>query len=151
MKPLYAHILLPTDGSPLSAKGAKAGVKLAKALGAKVTAVYVAMPFASTVYGDGAVYYAGLSSGEHKRLSEEVARKATAPVELEAKRAGVGCSTLLIVNSKPWEGILKAARTHECDAIVMASHGRSGLGGLFLGSETQRVLAHSRIPLLVIR
>jgi len=56
MTPLYAHILLPTDGSPLSSRGAKAGVKLAKALGAKVTAMYVAMPYASTVYGDAAIY-----------------------------------------------------------------------------------------------
>ena len=61
------------------------------------------------------------------------------------------CSTLLAVNLKPWEGILKTARARKCDAIVMASHGRTGLGGLFLGSETQRVLAHSRIPVLVIR
>jgi nucleotide-binding universal stress UspA family protein len=55
------------------------------------------------------------------------------------------------VNSRPWEGILKAARARKCDAIVMGSHGRSALGGLFLGSETQRVLAHSRIPVIVIR
>jgi len=151
MKPLYAHILLPTDASPLSTRGAKAGVKLAKALRAKVTVVYVAMPYASTLYGEAAVYYAGPSPREHKRFSEEVAQKAFAPVAVEAKRAGVDCSTLLAVNAKPWEGILKAARARKCDAIVMASHGRSGLGGLFLGSETQRVLAHSRIPVLVIR
>jgi nucleotide-binding universal stress UspA family protein len=151
MTPLYSHILLPTDGSPLSSRGAKAGVKLAKALGAKVTTMYVAMPYASTVYGDAAVYYAGPSPTEHKRFSEEVAQKAFAPVTVQAKREGVDCSTLLVVNSKPWEGILKAARTRKCDAIVMASHGRGGLRGLFLGSETQRVLAHSRIPVLVIR
>jgi nucleotide-binding universal stress UspA family protein len=72
-------------------------------------------------------------------------------VVLEAERAGVDCSTLLAVNSRPWEGILKTARARKSEAIVMASHGRSGLGGLFLGSETQRVLAHSRIPVLVIR
>ena len=80
-----------------------------------------------------------------------MAQKAFAPVTLQAKREGVDCSTLLMVNSKPWQGILKAARTRKCDAIVMASHGRGGLRGLFLGSETQRVLAHSRIPVLVIR
>ncbi len=151
MRPLYARILLPTDGSPLSTRGAKAGVKLAKALGAKITVVYVGMPYASTVYGDAAVYYAGPSPKEHKRFSEEVAKKAFAPVVLEAERAGVDCSTLLAVNSRPWEGILKTARARNSEAIVMASHGRSGLGGLFLGSETQRVLAHSRIPVLVIR
>jgi nucleotide-binding universal stress UspA family protein len=63
----------------------------------------------------------------------------------------VDCATLLEVDSKPWEGILKTARSRKCDAIVMGSHGRSGLGGLLLGSETQRVLAHSKIPVLVIR
>jgi nucleotide-binding universal stress UspA family protein len=151
MKPLYAHILLPTDGSSLATRGAKTGVKLAQALGAKVTALYVGMPYASAVYGDAAVYYAGPSPREHKRFSEEAAQKAFAPVTLEAKRAGVDCATLLAVNSRPWEGILKTARTRKCDAIVMGSHGRSGLGGLFLGSETQRVLAHSKIPVLVIR
>jgi nucleotide-binding universal stress UspA family protein len=149
--PLYARILLPTDGSSLSTRGAKAGVKLAKALSAKVTVVYVAMPYASAIYGEAALYYAGPSPREHKRFSEAAAQKAFAPVALEAKRAGVDCSTLLAVNSRPWEGILKAARTRKCDAIVMASHGRGGLRGIFLGSETQRVLAHSRIPVLVIR
>jgi nucleotide-binding universal stress UspA family protein len=151
MKPLYAHILLPTDGSSLATKGAKAGVQLAKALGAKVTLVFIGMPYASPIYGEGEVYFAGASPAEHKRLSGEVAQKAFAPVALEAKRAGVDCATLLALNSRPWEGILKAARTRKCDAIVMASHGRGGLGGLFLGSETQRVLAHSKIPVLVIR
>jgi nucleotide-binding universal stress UspA family protein len=151
MKPVYAHLLLPTDGSSLAAQGAKAGVKLAKALGAKVTVVFVAMPYAATVYGDAAVYYAVPSPREHKRFSEEAAQKAWAPIVLEAKRAGVDCATLLAINSKPWEGILKTAQARKCDAIVMATHGRSGLGGLFLGSETQRVLAHSKIPVLVIR
>ena len=150
MKTLYAHILLPTDGSSLATRGAKAGVQLAKALGAKVTVVYVGMPYASAIYGE-AMVYAGPSPREHKRFSEEVAKKAFAPVVLEASRAGVDCATLLAVNSRPWEGILKTARARKCDTIVMASHGRSGLGGLFLGSETQRVLAHSKIPVLVIR
>jgi nucleotide-binding universal stress UspA family protein len=151
MKKMYAHILIPTDGSSLAAKGARAGVELAKALGAKATAVYVAMPYSVTVYGDAGVYYAGPSPEEHKRFSEKVAKKALAPIEADAKKAGVACATLLVTDSEPWKGILKAARSRKCDAIVMASHGRGGLRGLFLGSETQRVLAHSRIPVLVIR
>jgi nucleotide-binding universal stress UspA family protein len=148
---MYKHILIPTDGSPLAARGAKAGVKLARALGAKVTALYVAMPYAPAVYGDAAVYYAGPSPKEHKRFSEEAAKKALTPIETEARKAGVVCSALVVFDWKPWNGILKAARSRKCDAIAMASHGRGGLGGLFLGSETQRVLAHSRIPVLVIR
>lgn len=148
---MYKHILIPTDGSPLAAKGAKAGVKLAAALGAQATGVYVAMPYAPAVYGDAAVFYAGPSPQEHKRFSAEAAQKAFAPIEAAATKAGVACATLLLYERKPWEGILKAARARKCDAIVMASHGRGGLGGAFLGSETQRVLAHSTIPVLVIR
>jgi nucleotide-binding universal stress UspA family protein len=148
---MYKHILIPTDGSRLAARGAKAGVNLAKALGAKVTAVYVAMPYASSIYGDAAIYYAGPSPQEHKRFTERAANKALGPIESEARKAGVACSTLVISDWKPWEGILKAARSRKCDAIAMASHGRGGLKGLLLGSETQRVLAHSRIPVLVIR
>lgn len=148
---MYKNILLPTDGSPLAAKGAKAGVKLAEALGAKVSAVYVAMPYMPAVYGDAAVYYAGPSPKEHKQFSQEAAKKALAPIESEAKKSGVACTAVVLFNRKPWEGILKAARSRKCDAIVMASHGRGGLGGVFVGSETQRVLAHSKIPVLVIR
>ena len=148
---MYRHILLPTDGSPLAAKGAKAGVKLAEALGAKVSAVYIAMPYTPAVYGDAAVYYAGPSPKEHKQFSQEAAKKAFAPIEAAAGKAGIACPTLLLFERKSWEGILKAARSRKCDVIVMASHGRGGLGGLVLGSETQRVLAHSKIPVLVIR
>jgi len=126
-------------------------VNLAKVLGAKVTAVYVAMPYASSIYGDAAIYYAGPSPQEHKRFTERAANKALGPIESEARKAGVACFTLVVSDWKPWEGILKAARSRKCDAIAMASHGRGGLKGLLLGSETQRVLAHSRIPVLVIR
>jgi nucleotide-binding universal stress UspA family protein len=148
---MYKHILLPTDGSPLAAKGAKAGVKLAEAVGARVSAVYIAMPYTPAVYGDAAVYYAGPSPKEHKQFSEAAAKKAFGPIEAAAGNAGVACATQLLFERKPWEGILKAARSRKCDVIVMASHGRGGLGGLVLGSETQRVLAHSKIPVLVIR
>lgn len=148
--PLYSRILLPTDGSSLATRGAKAGVKLASALGAKVTVVFVGVPYASMLSGE-MIVYTGPSPRQHQVFTEEAANKAFAPVLNEAKRAGVACATLLALNSRPWEGILKAARARKCDAIVMASHGRSGLGGLFLGSETQRILAHSKIPVLVIR
>ena len=148
---MYKHILLPTDGSPLAAKGAKAGVKLAEAVGARVSAVYIAMPYTPAVYGDAAVYYAGPSPKEHKQFSEAAAKKAFGPIEAAAGNAGVACAKQLLFERKPWEGILKAARSRKCDVIVMASHGRGGLGGLVLGSETQRVLAHSKIPVLVIR
>lgn len=152
MKALYSHVLLPTDGSALATRGAKAGLQLAGALGAKATVVFVGTPYTAAVYGGAEIFYAGPSSpAEHKRFTQEAAQKAFAPVVRAAERAGVDCASVLVVNSRPWEGILKTARARKCDAIVMASHGRTGLAGLLLGSETQRVLAHSKIPVLVMR
>ena len=148
---MFKHILIPTDGSKLAAKGIKAGVRLAKALGAKVTGVYVVMPYMPPVYGEAAVYYAGYSPKEYKDIVEKAARKALAAVEIEAQVAGVPCSTRIVADAPPWAGILKAAHQRKCDTIVIASHGRGGVGGLILGSETQRVLAHSKIPVVVIR
>ena len=148
---MFRHILIPTDGSKLAAKGIKAGVKLAKALGAKVSGVYVALPYVPPVYGEAAIYYSGYSPKEYKQIVEKAAKKALAVVEIEAQTAGVPCATRIVEDAPPWAGILKAARARKCDAIVIASHGRSGVGGLLLGSETQRVLAHSKIPVLVIR
>ncbi len=72
-------------------------------------------------------------------------------VSAEARRAGVACATVSPVADQPWEGILKAARGKRCDLIVMASHGRRGIAGLLLGSETTKVLTHSKIPVLVCR
>ena len=146
---MFKHILIPTDGSKLAAKGIKAGVKLAKALGAKVTGVYVVQPYLAPVYGEAAIYYTGYSPKQYSEMVTKAGKKALAVVEIEAQTARVRCATRIVEDSPPWAGILKAART--CDAIVMATHGRGGLGGLILGSETQRVLAHAKIPVVVVR
>ena len=148
---MFKHILIPTDGSKLALKGIKAGVKLARALGARVTGLYVVAPYAPAMYGEAAMYVPGLSARDYKRNGARAARKALAMVESEARRPGVPFAAKVIYGALPWEGILRAARSGKCDAVAMASHGRGGLGGLILGSETQRVLAHSRIPVLVVR
>ncbi len=148
---MYKHILVPTDGSTLAASGAKAGVKLAKALGAKVTGAYVIAPRVPPMYGEGIIYVPGVSAEAYKKSSEKAAREALAAVESKARAAGVRCVTRFVTANHPWEGILKVARASKCDAIVMASHGRGGIRGLILGSETTRVLTHSKIPVLVIR
>jgi nucleotide-binding universal stress UspA family protein len=148
---MFKHILLPTDGSKLAAKGIKAGVRLAKQLGAKVSGVYVVQPYVPPVYGEAAIYYAGYSPKEYKQIAEKAAKKALAALEIEAQTAGVPSATRIVSDAPPWAGILKAARARKCDAIVMASHGRGSVGGLLLGSETQHVLAHSKIPVVVIR
>jgi len=149
---MFKHILVATDGSKLAGKGIKAGVKLAAALGARVTGVYVILPYMPPVYGEAAMYYVpGLSPQEYEKSAERAARKALSAIEVLAKTAGVRCTTRSVTASRPYEGILRAARAAKCDAICMATHGRGGLGGLILGSETQRVLAHSKIPVIVTR
>ena len=149
---MFKHILVPTDGSKLAARGYKAGIKLAGALGARVTGVYVILPYMPPMYGEAAMYYVpGLSPQEYEKSSKEAARKALAAVEREAKASGVRCTTRFVTAAHPHEGILKTARAAKCDAICMATHGRGGLGGLILGSETQRVLAHAKIPVIVTR
>lgn len=148
---MYRHILIPTDGSKLAMKGIRAGVRLAKSLGAKVTGVYVLPPFAPPIYSEGMAYVAYVSPRDYKKLSERHAKKALAAVEREARAARVPCATRLVTDARPWQGILSVARARKCDAIAMASHGRGGLGGLLLGSETTHVLAHSKIPVLVTR
>jgi len=148
---MFKHILIPTDGSKLASKGVKAGVKLAKALGARVTGVYVIQPYVPAMYGEAALYIPVVAPQEYKKLSERAAKKALAAVEIEAQTARVPCATQFVSDPQPWGGILRVARSRKCDAIAMASHGRGGLGGLLLGSETQRVLAHSKIPVLVSR
>jgi nucleotide-binding universal stress UspA family protein len=79
------------------------------------------------------------------------AAKALGVIEAEARAAGITCTTATPTDHQAWQGILRVARSKKCDAIAMASHGRGGLGGLILGSETARVLAHSKIPVLVLR
>ena len=149
---MFKKILLPTDGSQLALKGIRAGAKLAAALGAKVHGVYVVPPYAPPAYIEAAAYYVpGTTAKDYRKLAEKEAKKALAAVEIEAEAAGIGWTSEFVIETQPWEGILKAARSKKCDAIVMASHGRGGLGGLLLGSETNRVLAHSKIPVLVCR
>jgi nucleotide-binding universal stress UspA family protein len=148
---MFKHILIPTDGSKLAAKGVKAGVKLAKSVGAKVTGLYVIPPCMPPMYGEAAVYVPEVSSKRYKDLTQKQAKKALAEIEIEAEAARVPCTTQFITSSQPWQGILKTARTRRADAIVMASHGRGGFTGWILGSETTKVLAHSKIPVLVTR
>ena len=149
---MFKHILIPTDGSTLSAKGVRAGIKLAKALGARVTGLYVALPYTPPLYGEAALYYVpGLAPQDFKKIVAKQAAKALDPLLREARAAGVRAGTKTATAGQPYDAILKSARSARCDAIVMASHGRSGIGGAILGSETTQVLARSKIPVLVVR
>ena len=149
---MVKHIALPTDGSKLADKGVKAGVQLAQALGARVTGIYVVPPYRPSVYGEAALYYVpGASPEDYKKQCLGAAKKALAAVQTEAQSAGVRCETRIVTARRPHEGILRAARAAKCDAIAMASHGRGAIGGVLLGRETSRVLAHSKLPVLVTR
>ena len=148
---MFKHILVSTDGSKLSGKAIHAAARLAGATGAKLTGAFVIAPYVPPVYGEAMVYVAPLSPRRYKEISEREARKALAAVEIEARTAGVEYRGMSRTADNPWEGIIRAAKARKCDLIVMASHGRRGLAGLLLGSETTKVLTHSKIPVLVCR
>jgi len=147
---MFKHILVPTDGSKLSAKAIRAAVRLANVTGAKVTGAYVIAPFVAPS-GEAAIYLRGISLKRYKEFTGREARKALAAVEIEARASGIDYGRTTPTASNPWEGIVHAAKAKKCDLIVMASHGRRGLAGLLLGSETSKVLTHSKIPVLVCR
>ena len=147
---MFTQILVSTDGSKLSDKAIRTAVRLAKASGASVSGAYVIPPYMPP-RGEAAIYIAGLSAQRYKTATQKEARKALAAIQVEAGMAGVPCRTMKLTAASPWEGIIAAARRNKCDLIVMASHGRRGLSGLILGSETTKVLTHSKIPVLVCR
>jgi nucleotide-binding universal stress UspA family protein len=149
---MFKHILIPTDGSPLAGRGVRAGVKLARALGAKVTGLYVVFPYVPPAYSEAALYYVpGVSVREIKKTFEKQAARALGVIQKEARAAGVRAKVKHVTAGQPWEAILRTVRSAKCDAVVMASHGRGGLSGLILGSETTHVLAKSKVPVLVVR
>ncbi len=148
----YHHILVPTDGSALALAGAKRAVELAKDLHAKLTAMYVVPPW-SPPYSDASMVAASFSQakGAYDEEYERKARKALEDVEALAACAQIECEALTMTDALPWQSIVDAAQTRDCDLIVMGSHGRGHLGGLLLGSETTQVLTHSKTPVLVCR
>ena len=149
---MFRSILLPTDGSTLSTRAAKYAVKLAASTGARVIALHVIAYFQPPDYFDGmAVYPELFSPREYKRATEAQAQAMLATVKRLADAASVPCDVMTLNARSPWEGIIKAAKSKGCDGIVMASHGRRGLEAVLLGSETTKVLTHSKVPVLVCR
>lgn len=148
---MFKHILLPTDGSKLSDRAVQRGLEFAKAIKAKVTTVH-AVPEFRMIVEEGLV--SPMSAELKKRFereSQEHAKKMLAKVEKAAKSAGVKCDAVAVVSDFPYQQIIETAKKKKCDLIVMASHGRKGLSSLLLGSETAKVLTHSKIPVLVVR
>ena len=149
---MFRHMLVPTDGSDLSDGTVRRAVSYARETGATITFLHVlanlTMPPQASIYGDPVL----LDPAVVERLSQ--AERAYAAALLQrartiAEEAGVRCDTAVGDHPVVYEAIIKAASRHGCDLIFMASHGRRGLAGLLLGSETQRVLAHTDLPVLV--
>ena len=147
---MFKHILFPTDGSVLSDKAARTGIKLAREIGAKVTGYYAVEVFQPAVYGEG-YRIGGATVAVRDRHAKAVGEKHLAKMAKLAKAAGVPFSAVCTKASTPYEGIIETARKKKCDVIFMASHGRRGLAGLVMGSVTQKVLSHSKLPVLVYR
>jgi nucleotide-binding universal stress UspA family protein len=145
---MYKHVLLPTDGSELSATAVRAGIQFAKEIGARVTALHVTPPF-HPVEMTPSVFTA--HAEEHEAKSKESAQRALDQVTAAARTAGVSCTPVHRVSHSVYEAIIGLAAEAGCDLIFMASHGRRGVAALLLGSETSKVLTHSRIPVLVTR
>ena len=148
---MYKHILLPTDGSKLAAKAVKQGIMLAKALKAKATVINVTPEFQMVIDEGFVLPNAGALQKRFEVESAKLAKKIVDAVKTAAGAAGVRCDTVVVSSSRPYEAIMRQAKKSKCDVIVMGSHGRRGLKGILLGSETAKVLAHSKIPVLVVR
>jgi len=147
---LFRHILIPTDGSPISAKAAKAGIAFAREVGAKVTGYCAVEPVYSQIYGEGYMM-AGRSIASQEKKARRIAERHVAAIGKLAKAAGVPFRGHVSRSESPHLGIIAAAKSGRCDVVFMASHGRRGLAGLVMGSVTHRVLTHTRIPVLVYR
>ncbi len=147
---MYQRILVPTDGSPLSKKAVRSAVELAAAVGAQVVALNV-VPRYPVSYFEGAIT---IAPAEVARVEKQWAEQGQALADEAgrlAERAGVKCKAITARSDLVAEAILAAARKNRCDLVVMASHGRKGIKRLLLGSETQHVLTHGNIPVLVLR
>ena len=147
---MYHRILVPTDGSPLSQKAVSSAIEQAAATGAELVALYV-VPRYPLSYFEGGI---SVSNAEVARTEKQWSDKGQAvvdAVEKAAKAGGVKAKGVLTRSDLVAESVISAAKKHKCDLIVMASHGRKGIKRVLLGSETQHVLTHSKLPVLVLR
>ena len=148
MGPMYKCILIPTDGSEFCERAIRHGVDLAKFVQAKVVGVTVTQPLHTGT--PRAMIPASVAGMIHAETAKQAAENLSF-IEQAAKAAGVAVETVRESNDHPWQAIIDAAKAKGCDLIVMASHGRRGVSALILGSETQKGLVHSTIPVLVVR
>jgi nucleotide-binding universal stress UspA family protein len=145
---MFKHILIPTDGSELSALAVASGVRLANELGSRVTICTVIPEFHTFTYQ---MELLELTREQYESASKVRARKMLIDAQNVVKTHGIDCDVEYAVSGNVYEAIIQMATRHKCDLILMASHGRRGIKGVLLGSETHKVLTHSKIPVLVYR
>lgn len=145
---MYKNILLAVDGSAYGNGTIPYAITLAKETGARLTAVHVTRPRDEMAVGELGAFF---MSDAYTRAAAQHAANVLDTVKRAGTGAGVPLSAFLVEHAHPWEAIVRAADQERCDLILMASHGRKGLRGLLLGSETNKVLSHSKVPVLIWR
>ena len=147
---MFSHILVPTDGSPLSHKAVDAAVRLAKENQAKITFLNVQPEYTFPVMIDLPVSF-DISQKEYQASATQRSMEILEHAKAVAVGGEVQCDVQSVLHNQPWDAICKAAKALQCDLVMMASHGRRGFDAVLLGSETQKVLTHSKVPVLVYR
>ena len=144
---MFKRILVPTDGSDITAKAVDTTIALAKSVGAQVFTISAKEPFPYSAISE----MQPTPPQEFFDAQERIASQRVQVVVAKCAAAGVPCQSHTVEALHPWEAIIDHAKRMECDLVVMASHGRRGVSALLLGSETQKVLTHSKVPVLVVR
>ena len=144
---MYRSILIPTDGTEVTAKAVSAGIALARALNARLSTITVKEPFPYSAISE----MQPIPPQEFYDAQERIALTRVNAVVAAASAQGLECAAFTVEAPHPWEAIIDHAKSQGCDLIVMASHGRRGVGALLIGSETTRVLTHCDVPVLVVK
>ena len=144
---MFKRILVPTDGSDITAKAIDVAIELAKSVGASLYTISVKEPFPYSAISE----MQPTPPQEFFDAQERIAAKRVQTVVEQSQAAGLTCEAHTTEALHPWEAIIEHAKRLECDLLVMASHGRRGVSALLLGSETQKVLTHSKVPVLIVR
>ena len=148
---MFKRILIPTDGSKLSRRAIKTGIALAKSVGADIVGFHVRPLYPAVYFGEASMVIPPRAEERFEQQTLSAAGKYLAELETAATRAGIKCKLVQREDISPADAIIDAAKRNRCDLIVMASHGRRGAARLLLGSETNKVLVGSKIPVLVTR
>lgn len=147
---MFKKALVSTDGSAFSNKAVATAARLAQSLGAKLLLLHVRSPIETPHHVEGGALSHLGKNAVMREIEDEERKLLDAALEITAAE-GIKAETAFIAGYSPYEAIIRVAREQNCDLIVMASHGRGGISGLLLGSETQKVLTHTTIPVLIVR